>query len=189
MANGVLQHSPPRLEMLSQLPPVPGYTAELKVKLVRGLALLYPPGRVRPPRGMVKLIGFTWVKTLVPTVTLTGTVTLLPEAVKRSWPTYVPAVEPPPGKDAGVIPTVTIDGAVPTVTGTSSQLPPSAVLAVTVQGRAPVPPFSICIFWDGGVPPGSIEKLAWPATSQKNVPPAGATIRLTRTVIVMVPLG
>ncbi len=38
MANGVLQHSPPRLEMLSQLPPSAVYTAELKVKFVPVLA-------------------------------------------------------------------------------------------------------------------------------------------------------
>jgi hypothetical protein len=34
MANGVAQHSPPGLETLSQLPPVPVYTAELKEKFV-----------------------------------------------------------------------------------------------------------------------------------------------------------
>jgi hypothetical protein len=110
---------------------------------------------------MVKLIGLIWVNTLVPTVTLTGIVTLLAALWNSNCPTKVPAVDPPPGKDAGIIPTVTIEGAVPDVTGRLSQLPPSAVLLVTVQERVPVPPFVIRIDSDGGAPPpGAIEKLA-----------------------------
>src|ERR1022692_4488803 len=86
-----------------------------------------------PPKGMVKSRGFTWLKTLGPTDTLTGTVTLQPVVLNKIWPTQVPAVTPPPGSDAGASPTETGEGAVPDVALSVSQLPPSAVVAVAVQ--------------------------------------------------------
>src|ERR1022692_4349137 len=58
-----------------------------------------------PPKGMVKSRGFTWLKTLGPTDTLTGTVTLQPVVLNKIWPTQVPAVarnwraELPPAAD------------------------------------------------------------------------------------------
>ena len=60
----------------------------------------------------MKLIPFSWVKTSAPTVTLTGTVTLLPADWKMSSPMNVPAVKPPSGRLATDIPTLTSDGAV-----------------------------------------------------------------------------
>src|ERR1017187_4980972 len=87
-----------------------------------------------PPKGMVKSRGFTWLKTLGPTDTLTGTVTLQPVVLNKIWPTQVPAVTPPPGSD---------EGAVPDVALSVSQLPPSAVVAVAVQCNVPVAPFRI----------------------------------------------
>ena len=87
-----------------------------------------------------------------------------------------------------MIPTVTIDGAVPVVTGTFSHLPPSAVVAVTVQFEGSGSSVFDLDSLGGGACPGAMEKLAWPATSPKYAPPAGATYSVTGTVMVGVAL-
>ena len=92
---------------------------------------------------MVKLSGFIWANTLGPTVTATGMVTVSPNVWNRNWPTKVPADAPPPGRAALVTPMVMVDGAVPLEAEAVNQLPPTAVLADTVQFKVPDPPFRI----------------------------------------------
>src|ERR1022692_4346792 len=48
-----------------------------------------------PPNGMVKLSGFTWLKTFGPTTTHTGTVAVSPVVTNTNWPQKVPATSPP----------------------------------------------------------------------------------------------
>src|SRR5581483_4248889 len=57
----------------------------------------------------------------------------------------VPGVEPPPGRLASSIETVTLEGEVPLSEESLSHPPPSAVLALAVQLRLPEPPFKIWI--------------------------------------------
>jgi len=140
-ASGVAQQSVPRLERVSQLPPDAVYTAELKKKFVPVLAIANTCGREFPPSGIVKAIGFTWAKTLAPTTTLTGIVTMSPPVCNTTWPSKVPVVAPPPGMAAGTMLTVKVEGAVPLGADSFSHLPPSAVLAVAVHVSVPVPPF------------------------------------------------
>src|ERR1700733_7554203 len=148
IASGAVQQSLPAGETCSQAPPVDVAAATEKLKAVPVLAMLRTCGSgFAPANGMVKLIGFTWLKTEAPTVTLTGIVTLLPAAVNTSSPTKVPAVSPPPGKLPGTIATAKVEGATPDVGATPSQLPPSAVLLATVQLKDPVPLLRICTGW------------------------------------------
>ena len=95
------------------------------------------------PDGVVKLSAFTCSKAVVPTVTLMGIVTSLPAVSKTSWPVKVPGTWPAPGKFAGTIVTVTVEGAAPVVAEVSSQLPPSDVLLLSVQLKVPAPAFLI----------------------------------------------
>src|SRR5579863_6194410 len=89
-----------------------------------------------PPSGMLKLSGFIWLKTFGPTVAHTGIVAESPMVRNDTWPQYVPATSPPPGKLAGVIPTFTVAPATPLAAESVSHLPPSAVLAEPVQFSA-----------------------------------------------------
>src|ERR1039458_9990980 len=97
-----------------------------------------------PPNGMVKLSGFTWLKTFGPTTTHTGTVAVSPVVTNTNWPQKVPATSPPPGKLAGAIDTLTAVGAVPLAGERLSHLPPSAVVWDPVHFNVPVPAFLIC---------------------------------------------
>jgi hypothetical protein len=73
-------------EVWSQLPPVPVATAsKAKLRAVPVLAAVkFCEGGFDPPSVILKLNGLTGLKTLVPTTTLTGIVTLLPEAWKTT---------------------------------------------------------------------------------------------------------
>src|SRR5947208_141226 len=98
-ASGVKQHATPWGEICSQLPPVAVAATALKRILLAPVLVI---GRIwgkgfAPPNGLVKLRGFTWLKTLSPTATLIGMVTLLPAAEKTSCPVKVPAISPPFG--------------------------------------------------------------------------------------------
>src|ERR1700684_3138790 len=161
MASGVAQHSPPRLEIVSQLPPFPVYTAELKLKFVPVLATARICGKgFAPPWGMVKLIAFTCAKTLGPTTTLTGMVTSSPVVCSTSCPLKVPAASPLEGRALGLIDTLTVEGAVPLKAEAVNQLPPSAVLVDSVQCNVPVPAFLIWMAWAAGAMPFVVsEKL------------------------------
>ena len=141
-----------------------------------------------PLNGLVKLIAFNWAKTVFPTTTLTGTVTLPLADWNTSFPRKVPGVIPFPGRFASTSPMITFEVAVPLTADALSQLPPSTVLVISVQFSVPVPPFRIWIGWLGGVNPLlSREKLTWPGRLSKKVPPAGATVKDTGTVMVMAP--
>jgi hypothetical protein len=149
--SGVTQQSVPGLERVSQAPPEAVYTAELKLKFVPVLATANTCGRASPPSGMLKAIGFTWAKTLAPTMTLTGIVTTSFPVCNTTWPSKVPVVAPPPGMAAGIMLTVKVEGAVPLGADSFSQLPPSAVLPVAVHFSVPVPPFRMATAWGAGV--------------------------------------
>jgi hypothetical protein len=98
-------------------------------------------------------------------------------------------VIPWPGRFAFTSVMFMVEGAVPLVADALSQLPPSTVLVASVQFSVPVPPLRTWTGWAGGVNPLlAREKLTWPGKSSKKVPPAGATVNDTGTVMVMVPL-
>ena len=59
------------------------------------------------------------------------------------------------------------EGALPAFTGTSSQLPPSAVVIVAVQLSVPDPAFSIWMVWLGGAPAGSWKSWLGPPCSRR----------------------
>src|SRR4051812_9873618 len=84
-----------------------------------------------PPNGITKLIGFTCVKIPGPTFTTTETVAMaVPVAARnKSWPRYVPAMRPPPGRLVWRIFTVILFGVLKPLSrlGTN-HAPPSAVL-------------------------------------------------------------
>ena len=99
-----------------------------------------------PFTGLVKLIAFTWRKTLSPTTTVTGTVTLPAADWKISSPAKVPGARPPPGRLGTDTPIETREGVAPLRAEMVSQLPPSAVIPVAVQSNIPDdPPFLISI--------------------------------------------
>ena len=148
IASGATQQSLPTGDTCNQAPPLDVAAATEKLKVEPVLAMLKTCGSgFAPAKGMVKLIGFTWLKTELPTTTLIGMVTLLPVAVNTKSPMKVPGVSPPPGKLAGTIATAKLEGATPAAGARPSQLPPSAVLLATVQFNDPVPPFRICTDW------------------------------------------
>ena len=95
---GVAQRTqPPKLTLfaVSQLPPVAVDTLTVKLKEVPVLATVKVCGNgLGPPNGLVKLMAFTWRKTLAPTTTVTGTVTLLPADRNTSSPLNVTAISP-----------------------------------------------------------------------------------------------
>src|ERR1700681_3528415 len=128
--------------MESQLPPLAVATDTLNrnVELSMAATLTTWDNGFAPPNGMVKLSGFNCVKGAAPTVTATGMVVASPLVWKISRPMYTPATAPPPGSWLTVIATETADGAVPLAGVGTSQLPPSAVLAVRVQFSVPEPP-------------------------------------------------
>jgi hypothetical protein len=133
-------------------------------------------------------MGFTWLKILVPTTTLTGIVTLPLEARTTIWPTNVPGVRPPPGRLEGTIPTVTNDGAVPPADEIVSQLAPSEVLFVAVQFNVPDPALRICMVWLVGVVLAVIsEKLTWPGRLSTMVAPALTIVKVTGIVSTTLP--
>src|SRR5262245_1744440 len=104
MVSGVKQQPTPSGEIVSQLPPVAATAVALKRMVGPVLAIVKSCGSgFAPPNGMVKLMGFTWLKTLSPTTTLMGMVTLLLADRNANCPTNVPATTPPPGKFAGVM--------------------------------------------------------------------------------------
>lgn len=83
IVSGVAQQATPVFAMVSQAPPLLVTAAASKVMLEPELSPVLMSDRTcgsgfAPPKGMVKLMGFTCRKTVLPTVTLTGTVTLLP---------------------------------------------------------------------------------------------------------------
>ena len=189
-----VEHSAQSLKLalftVSQLPPAAVAALNVNVKSVPVLAIVNVCGSgLAPFTGLVKLIAFTWRKTLSPTTTVTGTVTFSPPVRNTSSPTKVPAINPWPGRFCFVTETLTSEGAVPLWTGTLSQLPPSAVLVSSVQLNVPVPAFRICTAWLGGAaPPVCIEKLICPGRLSKKAPAVGsATVSVTGTVRVCVP--
>src|SRR5579871_4209786 len=117
-----------------------------------------------PPKTLVKAMALIWLITLVPTVTLTGTETLPPDACeKTSSPTKFPGTTPPPGRLATEIDTVSTDGATPLGAETLSQLDVSDVDFATDQLNEPEPPFWIGRSWLViTVPLVFIEKLSSP---------------------------
>ena len=81
--SGVVQHPPPVFAIVSQAPPLLVVGMASNVKLVPELSPVLATANtcgkgLAPPKGIVKLIGLICRKTLVPTVTLMGTVMLLP---------------------------------------------------------------------------------------------------------------
>src|SRR5262245_13443156 len=110
-------------------------------------------------------------------------VTLLSAAWNANWPVKVPAINPPFGKFAGITLIETVEGAVPVNVDAVSQAPPSDVLGVRAQFKVPVPALRICTVCAGTAPPVLREKLIWPGTLSKNVPPVGATVKVTGTVM------
>lgn len=147
-------------------------------------------GGLLPPADIEKLreVGEA-TKPGSPTTTLTGIVTPSPVAAKNTWPMYVPATRPPFGRFAGLIDTVTDEGAVPCAGETPSQLPLSAVLLTERQVSVPVPPFRSSTTWFGGAPPPVlIKKPNWPITLSKKAPLA-ATVSVIGIVIDMFRVG
>src|SRR5579885_1895643 len=189
MVSGVKQHPAPTGEIWSQAPPVAVLAVALKRSDVAPvLATVRSCGSgLAPPNAFVKLIGFNCSKTLSPTTTLTGMVTLLPEAWKITCPTKVPAIAPPPGNEAVATLTVTSAGALPVAADRLSQLPPSAVLAEPAHVKVPVPPFTIWTDCAAGlvVRPVWSEYLSCPGRLPKNGVPAAPTVRVTGTVMAM----
>src|SRR5690242_12220462 len=97
MASGVVQHRVPALLTVSHAPPLPVTATELKLTFTLELSLVLMTDRIwgsglAPANGIVKLIGLTCRNTVVPTVTLTGIVMLLPVVCNASCPMNVPAV-------------------------------------------------------------------------------------------------
>src|SRR5450755_2467567 len=145
--SGVVQHSVPEGETLSQAPPLLVVAVALKEVFVFGSALAIDKicGKgFAPPTGIVKLMGFTCQKTASPTYTATGTVTVPLAAANETCPTNVPASAPPPGSAEGVTEIVTVVGAVPFRGEALSQFPPSDVLVLAVQVSVPLPALRIC---------------------------------------------
>ena len=87
MASGVLQHSPPRLEMLSQLPPFRGVyrrtECEVRAGAHHGQDLRQ---RIRAALGHHETDAIQLAEDLAPTVTLMGMVTTSVPAVNTTWP-------------------------------------------------------------------------------------------------------
>ena len=76
--------------------------------------------------------------------------------------------------------TVTNEGAVPISEDRLSQFPVSEVLSDAVQFSVPVPPLRTCMLWLVTTPPLVLRaKLNWPGIFPRNVPAAGATVRVT----------
>src|SRR5580700_2345755 len=142
---GVAQQSRLFGDTDSQLPPLPLAATGVKPISELSVASIFRicVSGLAPPNDAVKLRGFTCTKTLLPTVTATGMVTLSPLVLRSSSPTKVPAVAPPPGRADGVMPMETRDGAVPLEAVVVNHVPPLAVLAVRVQLRVPAPAFRI----------------------------------------------
>jgi hypothetical protein len=70
-------------------------TLTVKLKEMPVLAMVKVCGSgFGPPNALAKLMAFTWRKTLSPTTTLTGTLTLLPADRNTSSPLNVPAISP-----------------------------------------------------------------------------------------------
>jgi len=114
-------------------------------------------------------------------------VVLLLAVWTRSWPIKVPAVNPPPGRFATLIPTVIVEGAVPLVALGFSQFPPSEVLVARLQPSVPDPPLRTCISWLViEVPAVFREKLIWPGRLSRNAP-APTTVKVTGIVIDVAP--
>jgi hypothetical protein len=79
---------------------------------------------------------------------------------------------------------VSREGANPLGEDMLNQGDPSAVLLVAVQDKLPDPPLRMSMVWLViVVPEVSIEKLILPGVLSKNVPPEGAIIKVTGTVI------
>src|ERR1019366_4301620 len=117
---------PAPLVTVSQSPPAAVEASNLKLGPSPGLVIVMVCGSgFAPPNTLVKLIALTWLKILLPTTTLTGTVTLPVEDWNRSWPINVPAMSPPFGRFGTDTPIVMTDGAVPLVVETVGQFPPS----------------------------------------------------------------
>jgi hypothetical protein len=73
-------------------------------------------------------------------------------------------------------------GAVPVWADTLKKLALLKVLPINLQFKVPVPPLPICITWDGGRPPGFMEKLNCPGVLSNTAPPGGATTKVTWTM-------
>ena len=130
----------------------------------------------------------SWLKTDVPTLTVTGTVTLLPFAVSRILPLKSPATRPEFGNALATTPMVITDAAVPLVSEAVNHAPPSDVVVVSDQPSVPAPPFLICNACEtGSVRLGCLKKLRCPWVSSKNAVPGGATVRMTGTVMAIEP--
>src|SRR5947208_2801638 len=97
-------------------------------------------------------------------------------------------VVPPLGRFALLTPMVMGEGAVPLEAEEVSQLPPDAVLALTVQFNVPDPALRTWIACEVKVPLVFMEKLSFPGRSSKNVAPEAATTRVTGMVMLTAPL-
>src|SRR5215469_1461397 len=155
--------------MVSQEPPLLVTTEASNVIAVPVVAIERTCGRgFAPPKGIVKAMGFTCRNTLLPTLTVIGTVTLLPVVRNRICPTNVPLIAPAPGRFSGAIITVIVAGVEPLADDRLSQLFASEVLTAAVQLNVPVPPFRTCRVWEVAVvDPVSNEKVNCPGMLSK----------------------
>src|ERR1700685_735024 len=128
-----VQHPAPGVTE-SQAPPFPVAEATVKEIAVPVLETFTICGEgLAPPNVLENVKEPASTKMFVPTTTLTGTVTVPPALLKTSSPTKVPATKPLDGRALVTMPMPTVAGAAPLGMEVVSQLPPSAVLVVTVQ--------------------------------------------------------
>ena len=126
----------------NQAPPLPVEETAVKLKLALVLLMFkFCPAGLAALNALEKERALNCVKTEVPTITVTGIVTLPVADWNRSWPVKFPAISPIPGRAETTTPTETVEGAVAVSKDGLSHAPPSAVVAVTVQVNAPNPVF------------------------------------------------
>ena len=184
MTSGVV-HQDPQDGICSQAPPLALIATASNATAASVLTtVMYCGSGLPPPDGFMKFRGLSWRKALSATTTLTGIVTLLPAAVKASWPVKVPATNPCPGNAVGTMAAVKVVGAVPVLADNFSQAAPSEVVTPALQVNVPAPPLRIWKDWEGGVPPPVWnEKLIAPGIESKNGFVVAAMVRVTGTAI------
>ena len=166
-----VSHKPhePAVVAVNHDPPVAveASTRKLKFAPVLATVMVWEVG-FEPPNAFVNVKPLNCTNTAVPTVTLTGTVMREPPPETTGCPQNVPAISPWFGNDPAAMLTLTGDGALPLVGVTFSQLPPSEVVAVTVQFSTPQPTFVTPKFRAERIPPAvTIEKLICPGRLSK----------------------
>src|SRR5665213_3507683 len=119
---------------------------------------------------------------------MTGMVTLPAADWNTSCPVNVPAIKPPFGNELTDMPTVSVAGAVPFGADIFNQLPVSDVLCARFQNRVPDPALRMRTFCVVGLPPPAcMKKVICPGKLSKAVLPAAVTVRVTGTVIDILP--